>query len=77
VGIFNVGTGIETNVLDLGRMIGEACNRPFEPEMAPPRPGEVQRIAIESSNAEREFGWRARTSLEDGLGRTAQAFAES
>lgn len=76
VGTFNVGTGIETNVLDLGRMIGEACDRPFEPEMAPPRPGEVQRIAIDSSKAERELGWRAETSLEEGLTRTAEAFAQ-
>src|SRR4051812_42307046 len=76
VGILNVGTGIETSVLDLGRMIGEACDRPFAPEMVPPRPGEVQRIAIESSKAERELGWKPRTSLEDGLKRTARAFAE-
>jgi UDP-glucose 4-epimerase len=75
VGTFNVGTGIETSVLDLGRMIGAACDRPFEPELAPPRPGEVQRIAIESSTAERELGWTARTSLEDGLRHTAEAFA--
>jgi UDP-glucose 4-epimerase len=74
-GTFNVGTGIETSVLDLGRMIGEACGRPFEPEMGPPRPGEVQRIAIESSKAERELGWKAATSLEDGLRKTAEAFA--
>jgi UDP-glucose 4-epimerase len=45
--------------------------------MVPPRPGEVQRIAIESSKAKREFGWRARTSLEEGLRRTAEAFAAS
>jgi UDP-glucose 4-epimerase len=77
VGTFNVGTGVETSVLDLGRMIGEACDRPFEPEMAPPRPGEVQRIAIESSKAEWELGWRAGTSLEDGLKRTAEAFART
>jgi UDP-glucose 4-epimerase len=74
-GIFNVGTGIETSVLDLGRMIGEACDRPFEPEMARPRPGEVHRIAIDSSRAARELGWRAQTSLADGLARTARAFA--
>ena len=77
VGTFNVGTGVETSVLDLGRMIGEACDRPFEPDMAPPRPGEVQRIAIESSKAEHELGWKPRTSLEEGLRRTAQAFGAS
>jgi UDP-glucose 4-epimerase len=74
-GTFNVGTGIETSVRELGRMIAAACDRPFEPEMAPPRPGEVQRIAIESSKAEHELGWRAATSLEEGLRRTAEAFA--
>jgi UDP-glucose 4-epimerase len=74
-GTFNIGTGIETSVLDLGRMIGEACHRPFEPEMAPPRPGEVQRIAIDSSKAAQGLGWKAKTGLEDGLEKTAAAFA--
>jgi len=77
VGTFNAGTGIQTSVLELGRLIGESCERPFEPQMAPPRPGEVQRIAIDSSKAERELGWKPRTSLEDGLGRTAEAFRAS
>ena len=54
-------------------MIAEALNRPFGPEMAPPRPGEVQRIAIDSSRAQRELGWRAETSLEEGLRRTVAA----
>jgi UDP-glucose 4-epimerase len=74
-GTLNTGTGTETSVLELGRMIGEACDRPFEPQMAPPRPGEVQRIAIDSARAERDLGWKARTSLEEGLRRTAEAFA--
>src|SRR5215208_889582 len=76
VGTFNVGTGIETSVLELGRMVGHACDRPFEPQMAPPRSGEVQRIAIDSARAAKELGWRAGTSLEDGLTRTAASFAE-
>jgi UDP-glucose 4-epimerase len=73
-GNFNVGTGIQTSVLDLGRMISEACDRPFEPEMAPPRPGEVQRIAIDSARAGEELGWTARTQLADGLAQTAASF---
>jgi len=39
----------------------------FEPELAPPRAGEVQRIAIDASRAERELGWRAEMDLEEGL----------
>jgi UDP-glucose 4-epimerase len=75
VGIYNVGTGAETSVLELGRLIGEVCERPFDPELAPPRPGEVQRIAIDSGRAQEELGWNARTSLLDGLRATAGSFA--
>jgi UDP-glucose 4-epimerase len=75
VGTFNIGTGVETSVLELGGMIADACDRPFEPEMAPPRPGEVQRIAIASSLAADELGWTARTALPDGLVQTAASFS--
>jgi UDP-glucose 4-epimerase len=74
VGTFNIGTGVETSVLELGGMIADACDRPFEPEMAPPRPGEVQRIAIASSLATDELGWTAGTALPDGLVQTAASF---
>jgi UDP-glucose 4-epimerase len=75
-GNFNVGTGIQTSVLDLGRMISEACDHPFEPEMAPPRPGEVQRIASDSARAAEALGWTPRTQLADGLARTAASFRD-
>jgi len=42
--------------------------------MAPPRPGEVQRIAIDSALAAQELGWTARTALPDGLAQTAASF---
>jgi UDP-glucose 4-epimerase len=77
VGTFNVGTGAETSVLELGRMIAAACEQPFEPEMAPPRAGEVQRIAIDSSRAAAELGWTANTPLQDGLAQTAASFRSS
>jgi UDP-glucose 4-epimerase len=74
-GTYNVGTGVETSVLELGELIGSVCERPFEPEMAPPRAGEVQRIAIDSGRAASELGWRSRTALVDGLRDTASSFA--
>jgi UDP-glucose 4-epimerase len=67
-GPLNVGTGRETNVLELVRLLGELGGAEgFEPELAPPRTGEVQRISIDPARAERELGWVAKTRLEDGL----------
>jgi len=73
LGVYNVGTGIETDVLDLGARLAAACDREFDPEMAPARPGEAQRISISSALAERELGWRPASDLADGLRVTAES----
>jgi UDP-glucose 4-epimerase len=73
-GAVNIGTGREASVLDLVEILGRLGGREdFEPQLAPPRPGEVQRISLDASLAERELGWRPRTSLEDGLRLTLDA----
>ncbi len=66
-GPINIGTGRETDVLELARQLGELEGVEFEPELAPARTGEVQRIAIDPGRAERELGWRAAVGLEEGL----------
>jgi UDP-glucose 4-epimerase len=67
-GPINVGTGVETDVLELARLLGELGGvESFEPELAPPRTGEVQRISIDPARAERELTWQAETDLKTGL----------
>jgi UDP-glucose 4-epimerase len=67
-GAINVGTGRETDVLELVRRLSELRpGAPFEPEMAAARTGEVQRISIDPGRAERELGWQSRIDLDDGL----------
>ena len=67
-GPINIGTGIETDVLELVSALGElGGNGDFEPEFAPPRTGEVQRISIDPARAAGELGWRAEMSLAEGL----------
>jgi UDP-glucose 4-epimerase len=67
-GPINVGTGIETDVLELVSALGElGGNDNFEPEFAPPRTGEVARISIDPGRAERELGWRPEMGLSEGL----------
>ena len=66
-GVFNVGTGRETSVLDLHRACARVAGSGAEPTFEPARLGDVQRSALDVSRAERELGWRARTPLADGL----------
>jgi UDP-glucose 4-epimerase len=67
-GPINIGTGIETDVLRLVSALAElGRGGDFEPEFAPPRTGEVQRISIDPARAERELGWRAGMDLAEGL----------
>ena len=71
-GAFNIGTGHEADVIAVGEAIAAAYEATFEPELAPTRAGEVQRIAIASERAASELGWRAEVELADGLARTAR-----
>jgi len=67
-GAINVGTGRETDVLELIEALKRLSgNESFEPEFAPARTGEVQRITIDAGRAERELGWRAEMDLDEGL----------
>ncbi|HSJ17237.1 MAG TPA: GDP-mannose 4,6-dehydratase [Solirubrobacterales bacterium] len=68
---YNVGTGVETSVLDLVERLARIGKRSdFTPRMAPERPGEVQRIALDSARAASELGWSSAIELDDGLERT-------
>jgi UDP-glucose 4-epimerase len=73
-GAVNIGTGREASVLDIVKVLAEISGREdFVPEFAPARPGEVQRISLDASLAERELGWKPGTTLEQGLRVTLDA----
>jgi UDP-glucose 4-epimerase len=69
-GVFNVGTGRETSVLELYDAIQRAAGIEREPEYAEARLGELQRSVLDVSLAGRELGWRPERSLSDGLADT-------
>jgi UDP-glucose 4-epimerase len=67
-GPVNIGTGKETDVLQLVEALAGLSDREdFEPEFAPERTGEVQRITIDAARAERELSWRPEMDLSEGL----------
>jgi len=72
---FNVGTSVETNVLELAGQLRQVSGVSAELRHAPARPGEQLRSAVRIAKAERVLGWRPRVSLEQGLASTYQWFA--
>jgi UDP-glucose 4-epimerase len=69
-GVYNVGTGRETSVLELYDLCRRVAGADVEAEQAPERPGELQRSVVDISKAERDLGWRPERELEDGLAET-------
>ncbi|HZD87654.1 MAG TPA: NAD-dependent epimerase/dehydratase family protein [Gaiellaceae bacterium] len=69
-GIYNVGSGVATRVLDLHRLCAETAGVAQEPSFGGPRPGDLRHSVLDAGHAERDLGWRAETSLRDGLART-------
>ena len=69
-GVFNVGTGQETSVVDLYELSRRVAGSKVEAREAPARLGELQRSVLDVSSAERELGWRPEVLLEEGLRRT-------
>jgi UDP-glucose 4-epimerase len=75
-GEYNVGTGVESTVLDVVSALREAggeAGNGFEPEFAPARPGEVQRSSLDVTRARSELGFTASTSLVEGMRATLDA----
>jgi UDP-glucose 4-epimerase len=74
-GVFNVGTGAETSVVALWELCRRVAGSTREAVFAPARLGELQRSVLDAGLAERDLGWRAEVSLEDGLRLTWESIA--
>lgn len=72
-GVYNVGTGVETSVLELYQRCRRLAGVDLEPEPAPPRLGELRRSVLDPRLAYEELGWRAEVPLDEGLRRTWEA----
>lgn len=69
---FNVGTGRETSVNALLKIFSRVLQRECDAHYAPPRPGELQRNALDISQAQRVLGFVPKVSLEEGLAKTLE-----
>jgi len=69
-GIYNLGTGVATTVLDIIAGLAAVGGRPFDPAFMPPRHGELEHSCLEVTRARAELGWTAQVPLPKGLERT-------
>jgi UDP-glucose 4-epimerase len=72
---FNLGTARETSVVELVETLKAAAKRPVVVEHAPARAGEQRRSVVSIGKAASSLGWTPQVSLEEGLQRTFNWFA--
>ena len=72
---FNIGTGVETSVVQLAELIRAASGTTPVIQHAPDRAGEVRRSVLLATRAQHVLGWTPRTSIADGIDRTFSWFA--
>lgn len=71
-GAYNVGTGIGTTVQKVFETIKSATNYQGDPIYAAKRPGEIQRIVLDSTRLQSELGWKPSVSFEEGIAKTIE-----
>jgi UDP-glucose 4-epimerase len=72
--IYNVGTGIETSVVDLYQALARAAGSSLAPAFGPAKPGEQQRSVVDGRLIRRELALPAPLDLTSGLEQTLAWF---
>ena len=72
--LMNIGTGVETSVLELYEAMARLTGYGEPPNRAPERAGELLRSSLDPGRAAIHLGWKPWTALDDGLSRTIDWF---
>jgi UDP-glucose 4-epimerase len=73
-GPLNIGTGRETDVVELYGHLAAAAGVKAPPLFGPAKPGEQRRSCLDASAAGRALGWRPEMAIADGLRETFEWF---
>jgi len=72
--IFNISSGVETTDQEVYELVRDLLNKSVQPTYVPRRPGEIDRICLDISKAERLLGWKPQVPLSEGAHRTVAYF---
>ena len=67
VGVFNIGTGKETKIIDLANLIIRLMESRSRVLFVEPRPGDIYRSVADITKARKILHWEPKISLEEGL----------
>ncbi|HET7216252.1 MAG TPA: NAD-dependent epimerase/dehydratase family protein [Terriglobia bacterium] len=74
---FNIASGGPTTDYEVFQRVRDSMGiHNLEPEYAPRRPGEMERIYLDISKAQQLLGWSPHFSLEEGVRRTVQYYRQ-
>lgn len=72
--VFNIGTGVETDVNAIFRMVRGLSGSNQEEKHGPAKPGEQTRSVITFKKAQKDLGWEPKVALKEGLRLTGEYF---
>ena len=75
-GLFNIGTGVQTSLNDLAKMIMDAAGISVSMKYEAAREGDVRYSVADISKAERELGYKPEWDLGEGVRETVEYFKE-
>ena len=71
--LLNIGTGTQSDVNQIFRLLAKHTGFGGEAAYGPPRSGDVRRSALDVGPAAKEMGWEPWTSLDEGLKVTVES----
>jgi len=74
IGEFNIGTGKESSVNQIYKILSEIIGSKITPQYGPGKKGEQMRSALDPALAQKALGWKPKITLEQGLKLTAEFF---
>lgn len=75
--VFNLGWGKEVTDFEVFDRIRRRLGVRVEPRYAPQRPGELTRIALDSSKARAQLAWAPRVPFEEGIRRAVDYYRQT